>query len=543
MIGELRMLSHITTLIKSINFNNNISIEEICIIFNTTNIEDAIYYLKKYEQLNFIKIKEKDGVYSISNHKNIEENLIKYIEHNIEFISYEEWVSLLELNWSESTLNKFIALFRLKYPDDDFHVTTFYEPYPLKVQSINPLEAVDVYSYKLLSSIYDQLFVYDKGIKKNLVQHYTMDDHVLKIYLKKHVKFHDNSILCADDVVNNLNLLFKLPSYAFYSSNILSIERLTQYSLQIIMKQSTPMILNILSTVQSSIFKQKGDQYIGTGPYYLGHDYISHRELNAFDDYHHGRPYIDKVINLQVPIDFYRDSKYQSFIEGTTMKTVEEVYSLVMLLFNTRREQIKNPKIRAYVSDIIHYHLNYILNLDDNLFPNYHGFFNDSQLKAYNIPEKNVFQNHDISIAIIDNFESIGETIAALLESYGFNVIRTYYQFSEFKKTDINSINADLTVLLYGFYSDADYAFYGFLTTIAAPLLKGYPKLTQLLNDFNNASIDELHSINLKIEKILIEQNIIVPILKNKRKITVPNNIIDYKIDCNGFIDYRSIIL
>ncbi|WP_414042210.1 ABC transporter substrate-binding protein [Macrococcus sp. EM39E] len=537
------MSINITTFMKSFDFKEVFTAKELCNIFKSDDIEDVLYYLNKYAQLGFINIKDKDGLYSISNTKDIEENIINFIKQNIDNLSYEEWLVFLELNWSDSARIKYIELFHSKFPDDDYKMSVFYEPYPLRVTSINPLEARDVYSYKLLSTIYDQLFYYDNGINKNLIQHYTMDEHVLKLYLKKSVKFHDGTILCADDVVNNLNALFEHPKFEFYRSNILSIERLSQHSLQIIMERCTPMILNILSSVQSSIYKKENHQFIGTGPFYLGHDYISHRELYAFDDYHQGRPYIDKIINLQVPIDFYRDDKYESYLDGTTKKTVEEVYSLVMMLFNTQCDNVKNPKIRAYITQIIQHHIKYLLNIDDNLFPNYNGFFQDSKTNEYTIPVKNQFQNHEIRVAIIDNFESIAETIAAILESYGFNVTRVYYKFSEFVKMDASSIEADLMIALYGLYSHPDYSFYGFLTTVAAPLIKDKPKVTQLINMFESAPTHDKHQVNLNIEEILIEQNIIVPILKNKRMITIPNNIIDYKIDNNGFVDYRSIII
>ncbi|WP_414046917.1 hypothetical protein ACMGE5_04260 [Macrococcus equi] len=64
-----------------------------------------------------------------------------------------------------------------------------------------------------------------------------------------------------------------------------------------------------------------------------------------------------------------------------------------------------------------------------------------------------------------------------------------------------------------------------------------------MVKQFESAKLEEKHAINLKIEEILIEQNLIVPMIQNKRQITVPDTIKDYRIKANGFIDYRTITL
>lgn len=72
------------------------------------------------------------------------------------------------------------------------------------------------------------------------------------------------------------------------------------------MKQSTPVIFHIFSTVHISIYKEKNGRFIGTVPFYIGTKHITKPELYAFNNYHQGRPFIDKINIFQVPVDFIK---------------------------------------------------------------------------------------------------------------------------------------------------------------------------------------------------------------------------------------------
>ncbi|WP_414055479.1 ABC transporter substrate-binding protein [Macrococcus equi] len=536
----------INAFMRSIDNKDVISIDDLYLLFKTRDQQAIQIYLNNLKTHGVIHFEKVNHGYIIDKVDNNTENIIAYLEDNLDDITLDDWKMFLELDWwGPDSHDRFTSLFHQKFPDEDYSMVEYIEPYPLKPTTFNPLEINDEYTSNLLCNIYDRLFEYDSvgNIKPLLVHYYELDDHVLKLYLKKGVKFHDGTILTAKDVINNLRALFQSPKYAFYKDNVLSIEQLSQNELQIVMRATSTMILNILATDHASIFKDEGSFYVGTGPFYFGHDYLTHSEMYAFTEYHLGRPFIDKVKNLQVPINYYRDEKCENLIDNYHIQAVDMYYNLMMVVFNVHTTNIQDVQLRHYITTIIHHHINYFVALSRTFKPNYTGFFQDSNTHQYETPEKNQYKNKVIRVAIFDNLNQSGETLAALLESYGCIVERVYYTFEDFIRKDLKDLNVDVFFWMYSFFNQPDYAFYTFLTTAVREIVEQHSSLSVLVKQFESAKLEEKHAINLKIEEILIEQNLIVPMIQNKRQITVPVTIKDYRIKANGFIDYRTITL
>lgn len=117
-------------------------------------------------------------------------------------------------------------------------------------------------------------------------------------------------------------------------------------------------------------------------------------------------------------------------MQDTFKAHTQDFYSLMILLFNCKSKNISNPKIREYITQIIQYHIDELMNDRETFSPHYNGFFKDSK----EIPKKGIFLNQQIIISILDNYATLSETIAVLLESYGFDVIRKPKYFDEFVK-------------------------------------------------------------------------------------------------------------
>lgn len=141
----------------------------------------------------------------------LEEKLMKIIdEQPIEISS-----KYLLLDWSTDSKLRLMEKFRSKF--GYVHSTNDKLVVPRKNDflTMHPLEAADVHSANIVATIFNRLLSVDENgiISPELAHSWDIQTNRIRIYLKKDIKFHDGSILTANDVFHCLE---KLRNHSYY---------------------------------------------------------------------------------------------------------------------------------------------------------------------------------------------------------------------------------------------------------------------------------------------------------------------------------------
>lgn len=140
----------------------------------------------------------------------------------------------------------------------------------LMILTVDPVKLVDSYSRRVVSLIYDTLFVVNekKEIVPNLVEKYEwLEENKLFLKLKRGIKFHDGSELTSKDVENSILRLKREGTIVEIYNSILGAEIVDRYSLIINLNVRDGLLINALSNSLASIVKVKDGKFYGTGPY------------------------------------------------------------------------------------------------------------------------------------------------------------------------------------------------------------------------------------------------------------------------------------
>ena len=203
---------------------------------------------------------------------------------------------------------------------------------PLTVlKTLNPLISENLSYYYFSKLIFEGLFELDQNfdIKNQLAEDYIIrDDGTISIKLKENVLWHDGEKLTAEDVAftintikyaNNDSTYKKMWDAAmgnYYSSNInriIDVYVIDDYNLDIkfdinFSNSSETLIYPIIPKHRFVVDREDKNSYIkalmeddytpiGTGPYrFSNYDKYKSVQLEYFQDYREGRPYIDKII-------------------------------------------------------------------------------------------------------------------------------------------------------------------------------------------------------------------------------------------------------
>ena len=203
---------------------------------------------------------------------------------------------------------------------------------PLTVlKTLNPLISENLSYYYFSKLIFEGLFELDQNfdIKNQLAEDYIIrDDGTISIKLKENVLWHDGEKLTAEDVAftintikyaNNDSTYKKMWDAAmgnYYSSNInriIDVYVIDDYNLDIkfdinFSNSLETLIFPIIPKHRFVVDREDKNSYIkalmeddytpiGTGPYrFSNYDKYKSVQLEYFQDYREGRPYIDKII-------------------------------------------------------------------------------------------------------------------------------------------------------------------------------------------------------------------------------------------------------
>ncbi|OGW15317.1 MAG: hypothetical protein A2035_03805 [Nitrospirae bacterium GWA2_42_11] len=190
---------------------------------------------------------------------------------------------------------------------DSLTIVTYHAP-----AAINPLTAVSGISATLSDAIFDGLVKLDEQLepRPHLASSYksSEDYGIWTFYIRKGIKFHDDTELTTEDVKFTIEQLLRYAHqnpYAGLFKDIQSIQIRDKYTIDIILKK--PSIFFIYSMnfgiLPSHILKGRkredidfGYNPVGTGPFKLTMWNQKEITLEANKGYFLGRPYLDRII-------------------------------------------------------------------------------------------------------------------------------------------------------------------------------------------------------------------------------------------------------
>ena len=170
----------------------------------------------------------------------------------------------------------------------------------------HPLKAADVHSANLVANVYNRVVALneDNTITSELAHSWELTATKLTLYLRKDIHFHDGSILKAEDVVQCFRRMKQAREYEDLWRPITNISSPSPLVVQLGFTDGCTYILQLLSMIPASIYKEVHGQIIGTGGFYIAEDSEEKTLLCAFKNFFRERPLLDRVEFIQVSKEF-----------------------------------------------------------------------------------------------------------------------------------------------------------------------------------------------------------------------------------------------
>jgi len=453
----------------------------------------------------------------------------------------------LLLDWSADCKQRLMNTFRSKFGYLQTLNDKLVVPRRYPFLTIHPLKAADVNSANLVANIYNRLVSVDEkgAVLPELGHSWDVTLTKLRIYLKKDIRFHDGSILTAEDVALCLNKLRHYPQFQALWEPVKIISVPAPLVIDICFPSGCSYCLHMLGTMNASIYKESKGDVFGTGCFYVQDNNDLKTTLVAFKDYFGERPLLDLVEFVQVPQDF--EIVYRSAIQTEDQPTfqVESDSGFGVVIMNTfRNTMILRKEIRDYIHYVIAKHRHEITKSDGRALPNHQGCL-IGQSQTYVIQE---VKRPDISIPLV--LKIVNYTVEAtiwlkeVLEKEGIPVVLKWVSFADTIYDDAENLDVDLFIHGEIFEMNQNFSFFYFLKNGYSPLadiMKNDKTLSRYLADYARTPFEDWSSLNLKVENLLLENAIMIPLYYAKRQIPFSADLMNITIKHFGYVDFSKL--
>lgn len=473
----------------------------------------------------------------------LEDQLMKMIDEDPVEISSK----YLLLDWSIDSKLRLMEKLRSKFGYVQSTKDKLIVPRKYPFLTIHPIEAADVHSANIVATIFNRLVSVDESgiVSPELAHSWDVLETKLRIYLKKDIKFHDGSILTADDVAYCLEKLRNHPHYKDLWDPVEQIVAVTPLIIDIYFPNGCSYCLYMLGTLNASIYKENKNNIIGTGSFYIQENNDQITTLIAFNDYYGERALLDVVEFVQVPKDF--DVVYRSSALGEEQQTfpVESDSGFYVVMMNTfRNTAIKHLEVRNYLHYVISKYRHEISQVESRYTPNYQGCL-IGQSKTYTLPEvKKPHFSEPLVLKIVNYTENATLLLRDILEKEGIPI---ELKWVSFKDTVLNkNDNEQVDLFIHGevFEMNQNFSFFSFLQngySSLAGILKKDPTINDFLAEYAHTPFEDWTALNLKVEKTLIENSIMIPLYYSKRQIPFSADLMNIKIKHFGYVDFSKL--
>lgn len=480
--------------------------------------------------------------------KNVEEVFEQELMEMIHSEAVEKSSKYLVYDWSPASKNRLLERFRSKFgfSQDKDEIDKLIIPRRYRLMTTNPLETADVHSANFVATVFNRLVSvgHDGRVSPELAHSWDISPARLRLYLKKGVKFHDGSLLTAEDVKVCLNRIRKDKNFKKLWQPVESISVPAPLVIDLAFPGGCSYCLQMLGMITSSIFKETGGRLYGTGSFYLDDTHDMKTVLLAFNDFFGERPLLDAVEFIQVPEDFdiaYRSSRYEE--EETFL--VESDSGVGMIFMNLFRDSpIRQKEVRDYIHWAIAKHRQSIGDADPRILPNAEGML-IGRSESYEVPPavRPVF-DRPLIIKTTSYLTSSSDWLKRILELEGVPVEMYEMHFYEYLVDNGKDQEADLYIHGEVFEMNQDFSFFYFITNGLSPLspiIAEDDNLSALVKKYIHTPFEEWHELNLEVEKRLIEASAMIPLYYAKRQIPFSKDLKNIKSSHFGYVDFSKL--
>lgn len=473
----------------------------------------------------------------------LEEQLMKTIDDEPVEVSSK----YLLFDWSIDSKLRLMNKFRSKFGYVQSTNDELVIPRRNLFLTTHPLEAADVGSASIVANVYNRLVAIDEYgvVSPELAHSWDITSTKLRIYLKKDVKFHDGSILTAENVVVCIDRLRNHPQYKELWEPVKQIFIVAPLVIDICFPGGCSYCLQMLGTMNASIYKENKEEVFGSGCFYIEDNNEKTTTLVAFKDYFGERPLLDVVKFVQVPQGF--DVVYRSSAQEDTLPTfqVESDSGFGFVMMNTyRNSPIQHKEVRDYLHYIIAKNRHDISQADPRKLPNHHGCL-IGKSKRYPISKvKKPHFSEPLVLKLVNFTEKETMWLKDILEKEGVPLVTKWVSFKDTVFNSSENENVDLFIHGEVFEMNQDFSFFYFLKngySSLADILKKDSIINHYLDEYAHTPFQDWTALNLKVEKKLIEDSVMIPLYYAKRQIPFSADLMNITIKHFGYVDFSKL--
>ena len=507
-------------------------------------------YLQKWAKEGWFRLKPGKGrghSTTLNWIKNVEAIYEKEMEYILHHDSIEKSAKLLTFDWSTECKLRLMRLFqaRLGFHDEGRDKLIIPRRYPFL--SFHPLEALDTHSANIVSNLYNRLIYLseDNDILPELAHSWELNDRLLRLYIRKGVKFHDGSFLTADDVTECLEALRNHPCHKEIWLPIKRIQSPAAYVVEIELIHECSYILPLLSTIHSSIYKQSNEKLIGTGSFYLEENNEAKTVLRAFEDYYRERALLDCIEFVQMPKGF--EMVYRSSVKEEQSETfkVESDSGFGVVIMNTyRNTDIRKQEIRDFIHYIIGVNRDKVIQLDSKILANHNGVlgYHSVPYRVRKVPLPKV--TNPLILQTTAYTEKLALWLKGILEEAGLPIVLKKLTFQESLQNGYTDHGTDLFIHGEVFEMNQSLSFFHFLFLNSSPLARNMEERgdrVELLRLYANTPFDNWDRLNIQIEQSLSLSSLMIPLYYSKRSVLFSDDIMNITIKNFGYADFSKL--
>ncbi|PGV52712.1 peptide-binding protein [Bacillus cereus] len=233
--------------------------------------------------------------------------------------------------------------------------------------ALDPVYATMRSECHMVKHIYDTLVYVDgntNSVEPRLAFYWEYDDqkYIWTFYLRKGVKFHNRKELTAYDVEQTFKRFMKVKNnpHAWMLQHVESLHILDDYIVQIRLSTDNKVFLHSLSTEQCSIVNEDGDgKLIGTGPFLLCEKNEDVFILEGNDLYFRERPFLDRIElwNVEHKVNTYdilAKARFKNIVKRHKELSRLESNVTYITLNTVKEGPMQNAMFRRALYKIIH---------------------------------------------------------------------------------------------------------------------------------------------------------------------------------------------
>ncbi|MGE6598282.1 ABC transporter substrate-binding protein [Bacillus proteolyticus] len=428
--------------------------------------------------------------------------------------------------------------------------------------ALDPVYATMRSECHMVKHIYDTLVYVDgntNSVEPRLAFYWEYDDqkYIWTFYLRKGVKFHNRKELTAYDVEQTFKRFMKVKNnpHAWMLQHVESLHILDDYIVQIRLSTDNKVFLHSLSTEQCSIVNEDGDgKLIGTGPFLLCEKNEDVFILEGNDLYFRERPFLDRIElwNVEHKVNTYdilAKARFKNIVKRHKELSRLESNVTYITLNTVKEGPMQNAMFRRALYKIIHG--NKIVEelqgergeVADELVLIKNGTIQINR-DIHTLIKCSSYRNETLRLYTFTGKDHVEDAhwIQKECAKYGIKIDIEFLeqeellQMSTIQKADIMHDSATISERI------EDSLLYMFLTKNSFINQHSNISFNKVLRPyFTEYQLEKRVTLLRDIEGTLLREIHIIPLYRNKQRVSSHEKIQNVMINSQGWIDYYDI--